>query len=152
LQIKNNSDDSRDRWAWKWTKGDATSHAELGDPTADTDYALCLYAGPSGVLVGELRVPASASKWSTLGSTGYKYSDAGASADGAQKISLKSGSAGRAKLLVKGRGLALPDPLDAAGLAAPVTVQLVNGTNAVCWESRFSAPSKNSTSQFKAKQ
>jgi len=152
LQIKNDSDDSRDRWIWKWTKGAGTSQPEFGDPTASASYALCLYSGPGASLVAELQVPASSSKWSAVGSKGYKYSDSAASAAGARKIKLKSGTLGRAGILFSGSGAALPDPLDAAPLSTPVTVQLVHGDSGLCWQSRFSTPSKNSTSQFKAKQ
>ena len=61
------------------------------------------------------------------------------------------GSRRGAMVLLKGRGVALPDPIDAAGLIVPVTAQLVNADSGLCWENTFSAPTKNTTSQFKAK-
>jgi hypothetical protein len=30
---------------WQWKKGDATLPSELGDPTANDDYTLCMYDG-----------------------------------------------------------------------------------------------------------
>jgi hypothetical protein len=38
-----------EKLVWKWLKGVATSQMEFADPTATTDYALCLYDG-SGLL------------------------------------------------------------------------------------------------------
>ncbi|MDX2171448.1 MAG: hypothetical protein SF182_30565 [Deltaproteobacteria bacterium] len=149
LLIKNSSDSARDTLTWKWLKGAATTQAQFGDPTAAADYSLCLYAG--GVLVGELQVPASSSKWAPLGSKGWRYFDPSGAPGGAQKISLKGGADGKSKALLKGRGIDLPDPIDDLPLALPVTVQLVNGDNGRCWQSVFATASRNTTSQFKAK-
>ena len=65
---------------------------------------------------------------------------------------MKSGSAGKTKALVKGKGTNLPDAL-APTLALPVTVQLVNDTNSVCFEAVYSMMNsiKNDERQFKAK-
>lgn len=149
LSIKNSSDSSRDALTWKWLKGGATTLEDFGDPTATSDYSLCLYG--AGMLVAELRVPASASKWSPLGSKGWRYFDASGTPGGAQRISLKGGGEGKAKALLKGRGIDLPDPIDDAPLALPVTVQLVNGDNGRCWQNVFNAATKNTPAQFKAK-
>ena len=149
LQIKNQSDDSKDRLTWKWTKGAATTTAEFGDPTTTATYALCLYSG--GVAAAEIQVAPGATKWAPLGTKGYKFSDIAAAEDGAQKISLRGGASGKSKALLKGRGLNLPDPINTTPLTLPVTVQLVNDGNGLCWQSVFATASKNTISQFKAK-
>jgi hypothetical protein len=149
LLIKNSSDSSRDAFMWKWLKGGATTKEDFDDPSATADYSLCLYA--AGTLVAELQVPASAGKWSPLGSKGWRYFDPSGTPGGAQKISLKGGAEGKAKALLKGRGIDLPDPIDGAPLALPVTVQLVNGDNGRCWQNVFTTAKKNTQAQFKAK-
>jgi len=151
LLLKDSNDDGRDRLLWKWGKGASTSGAEFGDPTAAADYALCLYAGAPGTLLGAAEIAASATTWKPLGALGYAYSDSTGAAGGVQKIKLKGSAADRAKLLVKGRGLNLPDWLDAAPLTPPVTVQLVNQANGLCWSGAFAAPSVNDAALFKAK-
>ncbi len=152
LLIKNKDDDSRDRLIWKWTRGEATSRAEFGVPTGAAAYSLCLYAGTASALVANIEVPPSATKWEPLGEIGYKYRDLGASEDGAEKITLKGSAANRAKVLFKGRGAELPDPIDASGLSLPVTAQLLNHETGICWEGAYSTASPNSSEMFKAKQ
>ena len=148
LLIKNSSDDSKDRLTWKWLKGAATTLAELGLPTDTTRYAFCLYSGTSAASVG---LPAGA-KWQTSGTTGYKFTDPSSSPDGAKKALLRSGAAGKAKVLVKGKGSNLPDS-PAPALSLPVTAQLVNDANAVCFEAVYdqAAVITNDATQFKAK-
>lgn len=144
LLIKNNAEDAKDKLTWKWLKGAATTLGDLGDPTAASDYTLCLYAGTGAAT---LAIPAGAG-WQAAGSSGFKYSDASGTPDGVQKASLKAGAAGKAKALVKGKGINLPDA-PAPALALPVTVQLVG--DGACFESVFSAATKNDAKQFKAK-
>lgn len=47
------------RLQWAWSGGDATSLAELGDPSGTTRYDLCVWDGRAGVstLVADLAVP-----------------------------------------------------------------------------------------------
>lgn len=150
LLIKSSDPDTKDKLIFKWLKGEATTVEDLGTPAGTTSYALCIYAGTAAIAVAT--IPPSATLWSPTGSTGFKYKDASGSADGIQKIGLKSGAAGKAKALLKGKGANLPDP-PAGPLALPVTAQLVNDANAVCYEGVFDSASvkKNDAQQFKAK-
>jgi hypothetical protein len=90
-----------------------------------------------------------------MGTAGFKYKDASGTGapGGAQKALLKSGAAGKSKVLVKGKGTALPDTLVPA-LPLPVKAQLVNDESSVCYEAVYNAPQvlKNDAKQFKAKQ
>ncbi len=144
----NPADHSKDKLLWKWIKGQATTLAELGNPTATTDYALCVYDA-NGVIT-HVGVPSSASLWAAAGSNGFKYSDTTLCHDGAQTVVLKSGGADKTKAIVKGKGVNLPAP-PLGALTLPVTAQLVNGT--VCLGVQFDTPHvvKNDASQFKAK-
>src|SRR5439155_2805501 len=59
LTIRNSSDDHRDSMTFTWSIGDATTTGELGDPTADTQYAVCLWddVGGAPTLVMHMDAP-----------------------------------------------------------------------------------------------
>jgi hypothetical protein len=151
LLIKNKSDNTKDKLIWKWIKGAATLQAHFADPTTTADYALCIYAGTAQALAATVDVPPSAAKWSAVGVSGYKYFDAAGTENGIQKIKLKGSTQNKSKALLKGRGALLPDPLDNPPFDLPVTVQLLNASNGICFEATYSA-AKTSATQFKAKQ
>jgi uncharacterized delta-60 repeat protein len=138
-------DDRKDTLLWKTKNGPALSQMDLADPTLGTAYTLCVYAGTANTLIADAALPAGAA-WRALGSTGYKFK--GASADGLTKAGI-SGPA--AKVQVKGRGGALPDP--ALPLEYPVTVQVTKAASPLCLQSTFTAADvkKNTVKQFKAK-
>jgi hypothetical protein len=143
--LKGNADQSKDKLTWKWLKGQATTVGELDSPTTTTNYALCLYAATVSATIA---LPAG-SDWQAAGSTGYKFKDANGAPDGAQKASLKSGTAGKAKALVKGKGSNLPTNLFQA-LPLPLSVQLVNDADSTCFGAVYSSAKKNDASHFKA--
>ena len=149
LLIKDGADDTRDKLLWKWLKGAAMSQADVADPIADAEYAVCLYAGATDLPIGRAALPAGAG-WQALGSKGFKFK--GASPDGLSQALLKGGAAGKSKAQVKGAGAALPDPV--LPLEYPVTVQLRKDGSSLCLESIFTATAekKNTAAQFKAKQ
>jgi len=151
LLIKNKTDNSKDKLIWKFIKGAATTQADLQDPRSSADYALCIYAGTTDALVAAINVPPSNSKWSVLGTKGYKFLDPSLADNGAQKIIVKGGAAGKSKMLVKGRGANLPDPIDSSSLPLPVEAQLINYQTGVCFDTVFSNALKNTTTLFKAK-
>ena len=145
--LKDKGNDAGDTLLFRWSKGAATSLGDLGDPTASTDYRLCLYDG-SGAPTPLLGATATAGgKWSAS-SSGYRYKDSDRSPDGVLKAKLKAGDAGQAKVLLKAKGQNLDMPV--LGLTAPVTVQLRNA-NGGCWGATFSTPSSNAAGIFKAK-
>lgn len=90
--------------------------------------------------------------WQAAGTSGFKLTDPTGIPDGAQKALIKSGAAGKAKALVKGKGTNLPDTL-AGVLPLPVTAQLINETTGLCFAAVYDAASviKNDGSRFKAK-
>jgi cysteine-rich repeat protein len=153
LQLKNRVPDSKDSLIWKWTKGETTPLADFGDPSGSDAYRLCVYDA-TGVRAG-MTAPAGGSCgtrpcWSS-GPTGFKYKDNVGTPDGIAQLQLKAGTtAGRASIMLKGKGPALRLPLTGL-LASPITVQL-RRPNGPCWEAVFSAPfAAQDERSFKAK-
>ena len=150
LLIKNDADDdTKDKLIFKWIKGAATTVEDFGTPAGTTSYAVCLYAGTTDTSIGVATIAPNMTFW-TATTPGFKYKDPGGTSSGIQKVLLKSGAAGKAKTLVKGKGGGLPDP-PAGPLPLPVTAQLVNNFNNVCYEGIFNNIKKNDLEQFKAK-
>ncbi len=139
-------DARKQRLVWRWTHGDLTTFADLGDPVG-TSYALCVYddAGAGAALRLEAHAPGGdmcdvehpRPCWKST-HTGVRYFDKDMTPDGLRLIRIKEGPPGKARISVTGKGpeLALPN---IASIAQPVTVQLVNGAGA-CWEATFTAP------------
>jgi hypothetical protein len=150
LLIRSRLDDNKDKLIWKWLHGAATTQPEFADPTATANYALCIYAGGSQTLVASIAIGPSPTKWSPLSTRGYKYFDVASTADGTQKVVLKGSDTNKSKVLLKGRGFLLPDPLDGGALAFPVSVQLVNDQTGICWGTQFTSATRNTSEQFKA--
>jgi cysteine-rich repeat protein len=151
LVVKNPPGDStKDKIVWKWVKGEETMLADFGSPQTTTEYALCLYTGTTAAAV--VRVPPSAAFWTPISTKGFKYLDPDRTVNAVGKVLLKQGAAGKAKALLKGKGLALAD-LPAGPLDLPLTAQLVNSTNAICYEGVYDTGDiiKNEEEKFKAK-
>ena len=154
LQFKDKTPDTADQVIFKWSKGQATQTADFGDPVNTDDYALCMFdalgqqlfksTAPAGGTCGTKPC------WKTLGIKGFGYKDSLRTPDGVDRITLKAGLQGKAKMQFKGKG---PDiPAFSLPLPLPVQVQL-QGENGQCWEASFSAAgtSKNEMAQFKSK-
>jgi hypothetical protein len=155
LSMKDQPSKARDRVVWKWTKGEATSTEDFGAPLATTDYAFCLYDG-TGALASSVAVPAGGlcdgkPCWKE-NRRGFKYRTRGVSESGTKtklQITLGSGDAGKAKVIVNGKGGVPPVPR--LPIAMPVIAQLVS-SDGPCWEATFSSPeNKNQPDQFKGK-
>jgi len=70
------------------------------------------------------------------------------SADGIRRLVLRSGADGKTKALVRGQGAKLPNPT--LPLALPVTAQLVNSSNSICYTSSFAVANENTLTLFNA--
>lgn len=144
---------AKDRLIWKSTKGPAETQSGFGNPTAGTDYAFCLYAGPSQTLISEAIVLGGAG-WSETGNRGYKFSDASSAQDGTTRITLRGDPVlPRTRLQWKGRNADLPLPGLPLNDTDAISVRIHNGANQNCWGADFSPNqvSKNDTKVFKAK-
>lgn len=131
---------------WKWA-GAATSLAELGDPTDDTRYALCVYdAGGRALATTALPSP---NKWRQTGGGDFRYSDGAGQPGGIVRAKLHPGAAGRARIQMLAKGSALPSadlPLD-----LPVTVQAIRSGVGPCWSATFASSQLNSETRFRAR-
>lgn len=147
-------DPAKNVLAWTW-KGEETSLAELGDPTAATAYRFCLYDGGTGVLL-DLLAPAGGTCgtkpcWKAS-SKGFGYKNKLGTSAGLTEIALKSGTAGKAALKVKAKGASLSMPaLPLIQTPNPVRAVLTNEASGVCWTALFSAPPKDPSSTVKWK-
>jgi hypothetical protein len=156
LQLKNvSSDQTKNKLAWKWTKGAATPKADFGDPLQTDGYTLCLYE--DGTFVQSFSVPAGGvcsdtgrACWRDIGK-GFSYIDPELTPDGVQSVKLIEGLVdGKASASLKGKGTRLGLP-DLSQLTGVVDVQLQKTTGGPCWGATFSPPhKKNDGTSLKA--
>lgn len=145
---------STDAVTWNWKRGDATTLAELGNPTTTTDYGLCIYDGSAGLqgfpgLLASAPAPAGA-RWRPR-SDGFAYKSRNRAADGIGRVRLSAGPAGAASVRLRGRGSSLDLP-PVAAMVFPITVQLKseNGAQGECWSARYDSPASLSLRRLKA--
>ncbi|HXJ34767.1 MAG TPA: hypothetical protein VMS22_12105 [Candidatus Eisenbacteria bacterium] len=155
LLLKDSSVSTSDLVSWKWTQGAETMFADFGDPMGTTDYTLCVFDQNGTHLVISPDMPAGGACgplacWKPIGTKGFKYKDKDRTPEGADKMTLLSGAAGKAKISFKGKGPNLGLALPPTGLTTPVRVQL-QAEGGACWESTFSAAQQNTATSFKAK-
>jgi hypothetical protein len=149
LTVDNRTPDTRDRLAWNWKKGAATSVGEFGTPNVATPYTLCVYDSVGGVPQRRLRkVVPPGSHWKPY-SRGFHYRDSTLSAGGLQSITLTEGAAGKASIQVRGKGGPLGLPAFPLTKQPSVTIQLLNDTT--CWSSTYSTSTTPDGARFKAK-
>jgi cysteine-rich repeat protein len=152
ILLKDKPADKSDQVVWKWTKGQDTALGEFGSPTTTDDYELCVYGvGPSILFKG--RVPADGTChgvpcWKTIVGKGFNYKDKDRTPDGMEKLQLKAGIGGAAKIGAKGKGVLLNMPT-LGSLALPIEVQLRGA--GTCWSATYSTSIVNTVEQFKAK-
>jgi hypothetical protein len=140
LTLRDTENDKSDALTWKWVRGEATTVPEIGDPLGSDSYAVCLYDGDDALLLAAVAPPGGTCGtkpcWKDLGGLGFRYVDKAASQAGVNKVLLKSGDPGKAKVIVKGKGMGLPMPVLPPTL--PLRAQLISTTGA-CWDAEFRA-------------
>jgi hypothetical protein len=162
LQIKNDADNTKDSFKWKWNKGVATLIGDFDTPTvAGSTYRLCVYdasINPQPLLEADIPngglVPTCGTQpcWKPSGSTGFKYKNKAGTPEGVTGAKFKAGAAGKAQVQVRGKGGLLGPP--ATGSLAPsVVVQLLidDGVTTECFKTTFSTFTLQSATQYKAK-
>jgi cysteine-rich repeat protein len=152
IRLQDKASDTADALGWKWTKGAATTFAELGTPPTMTDYLLCIYDEGRGLLLSAL-APASqactATRCSVATATGFKYKAKDAAPDGVTAMTLKVGPAGVPKISLKGKGVLLQMP--SLPMSQAVTVQLRNDAGS-CWEAVYGGPPrKNDSTRYEGR-
>ena len=143
LDIEDNAKNQRDTLRWTWANGSATTLADFGDPATTDEHFLCIYDGTSRVSSAALPAGGMCGKkpcWSTKKKF-YSYRNALLTPDGLLMAKLASGAAGKASIVVSGKGVNLKTP-DVSVFSGPIRVQLQRADGGVCFESVFSAPFK----------
>src|SRR5262249_37810335 len=134
-------------------RGAGAGGGDLGRMVRVMDYTCCIYdcaVGPQPLLLAQIPaggICGTKPCWKAI-KGGFKYNDKLLTPDGIQQLLLKSGLAGKSKIIVKGKGDHLPMPT--LPLTTTVTVQLKN-EDGVCGEAKYSTPIKNLPEQFRAK-
>ncbi len=148
-----------DKLIFKWIRGEATDKSDFAFPVTASTYTMCIYDQTGGVSSLSLQalVPPGGTCdgnpcWKETGK-GYRYKDRTLGNDGIKLINLKSGIAGKAKIIVKAQGTNLNLPALPLDQNQTVIAQVKHNFGAGdCWEARFSSPpKKNNASQFKDK-
>jgi hypothetical protein len=122
----------------------------MGDPTSITSYHVCMYSGDTLVLSPSIAASGRCGRkrcW-TVVRAGFRYQNPTLSPNGILSLLLQAGQDEQARITLVGRRarLGLP-PLP---LATPLTVQLVRGDGALCWDARYSVTSKSTSRQLRA--
>ena len=145
LTIIDKTDSEKDKLTWTFTKGEATSLSEFGDPIATPADAfdLCLYE--NGQLVQSFAIPAAGGCdilpcWRPTGS-GLSYRDRELTPDGILTVKLTPSSGDNTKIKVIGKGTRLGIP-DLNGFDTRVVVQLQRQSDDLCWGATFAPPYK----------
>lgn len=147
LQLADRSPDDRDALTWRWRRGDETLPAALGDPRVSTRWALCAYDASADPQPRLRAAVGPGSRWRAAGA-GFRYRDPAALSAGIRAARLVPGPAGAARMIVRGRGAALPLP--PLGLTPPVVVQLRTDAGE-CWGASYADPARNDAGGFTAR-
>jgi hypothetical protein len=146
---------AKDRLGWHWGVGEETTLEDYGDPTAATNYALCVYDGDTTLqtetaapapgtdsLVVSIDAPAGAGWVAGKRGSGFFYSSSGVP-DGLRSVTLLTGDEGLATVALSGRGgteLGL-DAVD--GADASRVISQVQNSDGGCWGATVSVALRN---------
>ena len=143
----------------KWLKGAATETADFGNPESSTSYAVCIYSETAGTphlalasIVGPGGSCGVAPCWRQA-KNGFVFKDASAVRGGVKSLRLRQGTAGRAKVVLEAKGLALELPTLPIEQSPRVVAQVINDLDGGrCWGiSMSSPPLKANSEMFKDK-
>ena len=149
-------DAGKDKLAWSWKSSAPVGIGDFGEPTATSDYRLCVIDRSGGVPT--LRMSRGAPAGGMCGdrpcwnahATRFGYTNRAATPAGITALGLFAGeAAGDGKITAKGKGVLLDVP--SGTFAPPVTVRLLRNDAATCWEATYSTPKRNDGRRFRAK-
>jgi hypothetical protein len=158
VQLKDNADDTKDQFKWRWNKGAVTDTGDFKNPVSGSaTYRVCLYDSSANAQpLMDMDVPPGGTCgtgpcWKATGTAGFRYKNKAGTPDGLTAVKFKAGITGKAQVAAKGRGFNLPMPM--LGLTLPVTVQLIidDGAATECWQTTYTTEMLNSASAFAAK-
>ncbi len=155
LTIKDGSP-GRNKLAWNWRYGEATTNADLGHPATTSGYAACLYdkLGSAPGLLGQWEARAGATCsgvpcW-TEGSGQISYAAPRGIQGAIRKLSVRAGEDGASRIRLSANGPVLIPPRLPLSVDPSVRVQLVNDETDVCWDGTFATAKRNQATLFKA--
>jgi hypothetical protein len=151
LSLTKGATPQKNKVSWKWVSAGTVALGDFGDPTMATGYVLCLYDATGRLLAAPVPPGGTCTGkpcWKTL-KTGAKYSAKDPTPDGLQRVTLKAGGPGKAKIVVRGNGPALAVPT--LPLTTPVHLQWRRDDAATCWDATYSHPRIDDAGSFKAK-
>jgi cysteine-rich repeat protein len=152
LVIRDQALDTRDQLVWRWTRGDAVTLGDLGNPVSGgTSYALCLYdtsGGTPSLARPPIVIPAGGTCrgkvcWKALGTTGFKRADKDRTPDGVESVVLRAGVAGKSSIVLVAKGANLAPPSLPLAQDPAVTVQLRSSAGA-CFGAAYASPARAS--------
>ena len=161
LLVQDSADNAKDLITFQWTKGQSTDFSEFSDPLSDSfgefgDHAVCVY-DDTGLLLSAT-APAGATCrtkpcWREVDSKagdqlGYDFTDAVRANYGMNKVGLRAGADGAARVSAKLGGADMVTP--APPYSGTVIVQLRNEAGMTCWEADFSSPTVNQAGLYRA--
>ena len=158
FKIKDSATDVKDQLKWKWSKGAATDLTDFANPvTGAATYRVCVYDGSANPQpLAQMDVPPGGTCgtkpcWKAAQTKGFAYKNKLATPDGIVVLKLKTGVAGKAKVLATAKGEPLPTP--SLPLTLPITVQLViqDGLTSRCWQTTYTTFKVNEGVLFSAK-
>jgi hypothetical protein len=157
LKIRNSTNDTQDSVKFKWGNGESTDPIEFGNPFTTTSQSVCIWTGAEESRMEkayEVTIPpggqcAGKACWKSM-NDGYRFRDKDATNGGIRKLLIKGGDAGRARIVVQGKGPGLTvGSLPLAPADGVARVQIRN--EETCWEANFSSISQNDSSKFTAR-
>ncbi|MFT4572123.1 MAG: hypothetical protein ACI8TX_003162 [Hyphomicrobiaceae bacterium] len=147
----------KDVFKFKWLKGEETALGDFLDPTTvGTDWSICTYDASASLQplsdAGFVSGGTCSGKdcWKATSDKGFIYKRKNKFIEGINKVKLGIGAAGKAKVLVTGKGNLLPTPT--LPLTGPVRVQLIadDGISQECWDVEFTELKVNDAALVKA--
>jgi hypothetical protein len=160
VSLQASDDGTKDRFAWKWSKGAATDNSDFADPlTGPASYHVCVYdASPEPQPLLDLSVEpggdcAGKPCWRAVSTKGFRYRNKDGNPDGMTGLKLGSGAEGKSRIQVKAGGLSAATP--GLPLTSPVVVQLLidGGMGVECWQTSYvDEPLLNDSNRFRARQ
>ena len=148
MRVHRDVEASHDSVRWTLKGGDATTFADLGDPTGSTAYALCLYdrSGSDPALLFRATIAAGGicgrkACWRVMPGRAFRYANKATNADGVASLVLVADTAGNTTVQFVARGphlSARPAGLPPLPLPLPLTVQ-VQGRPGTCFGASYDA-------------
>lgn len=153
LRYRSGGDQRPGRLDWRFRQAGPATVGDFGDPTAGTQYALCLYDGTAAAnLVGALRLPDSSACaapgcWkASERSLRHRRADAAAGEVGAAMLRVHADSL--TTLGIRARTTELPP------FSLPVTAQFIRAGAVVgpCWQAYYDVPLVHVPGRFTARE